>query len=181
MHNTLVQRAQNGDGEAFISLIENNRQNMYRIALGMLKNDTDAADAIQDTALTCYEKIGTLRDPDLFKHWMTKILVNHCRSILRERHKMVFIQELPEYDSQPAPEKEITDNMDFVRLMNRIDAKYRIVLLLFYAEEFSIKEISEIMEINENTVKTRLSRGRNMYKEIYLKELSFSEARCEEV
>lgn len=181
MDNTLIKRAQDGDGEALITLIEKNKPEMFRIAFGILKSSPDAADAIQDTALTCYEKINTLKTPAAFKAWIIKILVNHCRRILKERHKIASIQELQGYDDIPDPEKEVTDNIEFFRLMNQIDEKYRIVLLLYYAEEFSIKEIVEILGLNENTVKTRLARGRKMYKKLYLKELSYSESRYREV
>lgn len=172
MNNSLIEQAQSGDRKSLIMLIESNKQEMFRIAFGILKNSSDAADAIQDTALTCFEKIDTLKNPAVFKAWMFKILVNHCRRILKERHKMASPRELQEYGSSPNLEREVTDNIEFLRLMNQIDAKYRIVLLLYYAEEFSVKEIAELLELNENTVKTRLSRGRDMYKRVYLKALS---------
>lgn len=181
MKNTLIEQAQNGDGEALITLIESMKQEMFRIAFGILKSSTDAADAIQDTALTCCEKIDTLKNPAVFKSWMFKILVNHCRRILRERRKMISIQELQEQDSYAGPEKEVTDNIEFFRLMDQIEAKYRLVLLLYYAEQFSVKEIAELLELNENTIKTRLSRGRNLYKKLYLKEHSYTESRYREV
>ena len=176
MSSTLIKRAQSGDGEALITLIESYKQEMFRIAFGILKNNIDAADAIQDTALTCYEKIGTLKDPAAFKYWMLKILINRCRRVLKERHKMVSIQEMQECDSCTSMEKDVTDQIEFFRLMDQIDAKYRIILLLYYAEEFTVKEIGEILGLNENTVKTRLSRGRSMYKKLYLKERSFSDS-----
>lgn len=177
MNHSLIEQAQSGDGEALITLIENNKQEMFRIAFGILKNAPDAADAIQDTALTCYEKISTLKNPSVFKAWMFKILINHCRRILKERHKLASIQELREYDENPGPEKEVTDNIEFSRLMEQIDAKYRLVLLLYYAEEFSVKEIAELLGLNENTIKTRLSRGRDLYRRLYLQEISYSESR----
>lgn len=167
----IVILAQNGDIEALIRLIEDHKQEMFRIAFGILKNNADAADAIQDTALACYEKINTLKNPAVFKSWLLKILVNHCRKILKERCKLKSIQELQSSDSCTGPEKEVTEQIEFSRLMNQIELKYRIVLLLFYAEEYSVKEIGEILDLNENTVKTRLSRGRGIYKKLYLKEL----------
>lgn len=177
MNNSLVKQAQSGDSKALITLIENNKQEMFRIAFGILKSAPDAADAIQDTALTCYEKINTLKNPSVFKAWLFKILTNRCRKILKERHKIQSFQELQEHDLIPGPEKEVTDNIEFFRLMEQIDAKYRLVLLLYYAEEFSIKEIAELLGLNENTIKTRLSRGRDLYRKLYLKELSYSESR----
>lgn len=172
----LVIKAQRGDQDAFIQLIEMNKADLYKVALGILKNDPDAADAIQDTILTCYEKLPTLRNPKFFKTWLTKVLINHCRKIYNERRKCIPLQEfqeVPNPDSPAIPEN-ITENQDFLRLIGHLEEKYRIVLLLYYLEEFSIKEISLILDINENTAKTRLARGRGMYKKIYMKEQTAS-------
>ena len=111
---SLVRRAKKGDDQAFVELIEENKQAMYKVAVGILKNDSDAADAIQESILTCYEKLAELKKPQYFKTWMMRIL--------------------------------------------------------YYIEEMSIREIGQILQMNENRVKTRLSRGRGAYKKLYLKE-----------
>lgn len=80
--NTLVKRAMNHDVDAFVELMEKNTASMYKVARAFLHNDDDIADAIQDTILTCLEKIGTLREPKYFKTWMIRILINHCNIIL---------------------------------------------------------------------------------------------------
>ena len=59
---SLVKRAQRGDDQAFVELIEENKQAMYKVAVGILKNDFDAADAIQQSILTCYEKLKELKN-----------------------------------------------------------------------------------------------------------------------
>lgn len=167
----LVQKAQNGDKEAFITLIEENKQALYKIAVSILKNDVDAADAIQDTVLSSYENLQGLREPKFFKTWLTRILINHCNRILKERKRMISINEYPEIESA----QNDTSSREFLVLLNQMEEQYRIVLLLYYVEGFSIKEIGTILEMNENTVKTRLSRGRNSFKGIYLKENPSSE------
>ena len=63
-----------------------------------------------------------------------------------------------------------TINEDFLELLDQMEQQYRVVLILYYVEEMSIREISQILQMNENTVKTRLSRGRGVYKKLYLKE-----------
>lgn len=174
----LVKRAQNGDKDAFISLIESTKAEMYKVALGILKNDSDAADAIQDTILSCYENLRSLRNPAVFKTWMMKILINHCRKIYNVRKTILFLDEAQEHQSQLQNHIEdsfLTENQDFLKLLNQIEEKYRIVLLLYYSEEFSIREIGTILGLNENTVKTRLARGRGLYKKLYMKEQTNSE------
>lgn len=79
-----------------------------------------------------------------------------------------------------AGEMEVdTSGREFLRLLNKLEDQYRIVLLLYYVEGFSIKEIGTILEMNENTVKTRLSRGRTSFKKVYLKENTVSIYRME--
>lgn len=163
---SLVKRARSGDKEAFITLIEEQKQSMYKVAAGILKNDADAADAIQDTVLSSYENIRGLKEPKYFKTWLTRILINHCNRILKERGKTVPLQEHPELK-----QRQEDNTMQELQLMLKgMDDQYRTVLLLYYVEGFSIKEISSILEMNENTVKTRLARGRKCLKKAYLNE-----------
>ena len=77
----LVKKAQRNDKEAFVELMELNKQSMYKIAKSYLRSDEDVADAMSDTILACYEKISDLREPKYFKTWMTRILINKCKDI----------------------------------------------------------------------------------------------------
>ena len=90
---SLVKRAQRGDDQAFVELIEENKQAMYKIAVGILKNDFDAADAIQESILTCYEKLRELKKAQYFKTWLLRILINNCNQMLREQKKVVGIED----------------------------------------------------------------------------------------
>lgn len=74
----LVKRSISGDADAFLELMEKNSLAMYKVARGILDNDEDAADAMQDTILTCFEKIHTLKNPEYFKTWMIRILINEA-------------------------------------------------------------------------------------------------------
>lgn len=65
-----------------------------------------------------------------------------------------------------------TARYEFEELMNQLDEKYRTVLILYYAEGFKVREIAQLLEMEENTVKTRLSRGRKEVKKMYTMELA---------
>ena len=80
----MVRKAKKGDSAVFIELIKRCEQSMYKTAWVYLKNDQDVADAIQETILTCFEKIHTLREPKYFKTWMIRILINNCNKILKK-------------------------------------------------------------------------------------------------
>ena len=154
---SLVRQAQRGDDQAFVELIEENKQTMYKVAVGILRNDSDAADAIQESILTCYERMTELKKPQYFKTWL-----------LRERKKVIGIEQY--YGTEDgkgkngeekiaAPPEAETTNEDFLELLDQMEQQYRVVLILYYVEEMSIREISQTLQMNENTVKTRLSRG----------------------
>ena len=79
MDKKLVLQAKKHDKEAFVKLVENYQVSMYKTAIAILQNDEDAADAIQETILICWEKIGSLRNAKFFKTWMTRILIHQLR------------------------------------------------------------------------------------------------------
>ena len=82
----LVKRSISGDADAFLELMEKNSLAMYKVARGILDNDEDAADAIQDTILSCYENLLSLKNNKYFQTWLTRILINKCKDILHKRN-----------------------------------------------------------------------------------------------
>lgn len=161
---TLAKKAKNGDITAFAGLIKENENTLYRIAASYLKNDADIADAVQDTILSCWENIKALREPKYFKSWMIRILINHCMKTLKNRKKEIPFEILPENASVQTDKS----NLEFRDMMDCLAEKNRIVLTLFYGEDLSVKQIANLLDISEQTVKQRLHRGRLEVKEKYL-------------
>lgn len=151
----LVKKAKRRDPDAFTELMQFYMKDMYRVALAILMNDEDAADAIQDTILACWEKIDTLKQLPYFKTWMTRILINKCCKIKRSVRDM---GELEEY-AEPAAYDEY--NLELKEALSTLDEKYRVVMTLFYSEGYHIDEIAKILKIPKSTVQTRLHRGRD--------------------
>ncbi|SEA24996.1 RNA polymerase sigma factor, sigma-70 family [Lachnospiraceae bacterium NK3A20] len=88
----LLQRALERDPDAFTQLMQLQMQNMYRTAFAILMNDEDAADAIQDTILILWEKLPTIRNPEYFRTWYTRILINRCLDMKKIRRGMCHLQ-----------------------------------------------------------------------------------------
>ncbi len=164
----LVQRAKRQDQDAFVELIRMHTVSMYKVAKAILENDEDVADAIQETILTCWAKIGTLKKERYFKTWMIRILINHCNGIYRQREKMITKETLPE--SGKVEEQYAT--VEWQEFLKGLEEKYRIVVMLYYVEGFKIREIAEILQISENTVSTRLSAARKKMEQQYQKQPS---------
>lgn len=160
----LAEKAIHGDVDAFLELMDRNSLSMYKVARGILNQDADVADAIQDTILKCFEKIHTLKKPEYFKTWMIRILINECNQILRHYQKV----RLPGEFQETASEEMSLAEFEFKEMLNLVDEKYRVILILYYVQGFQISEIAELLDLNENTVKTRLSRAREQIRRAYL-------------
>ena len=96
----LVKRAQQHDNQAFVELIESVKCDLYKVARGYLDSPEDIADAIQETIVTCYEKIGKLKEPKHFKTWLIRILMNKCNDIIRAGRKECPMEYLPEQEDK---------------------------------------------------------------------------------
>ena len=151
----LIQKAKRRDPDAFSELMNLYMKDMYRTAIAILINDEDAADAIQETILTCWEKLSTLRDDNLFKTWMTRILINKCHDISNKRIETVDISEHEELAFH-----EDESNLELKEALEKLDEKYRVPIMMFYGDGYSTKEIAAILNVPVSTIQTRLSRGR---------------------
>ncbi len=162
----LVRKAKKHDKEAFGQLIKMYTPSMYKAAKAILKNDEDTADAIQETVLTCWEKIGTLKKDKYFKTWLIRILINHCNQIYRERSRNISEVRLPEEGSM----EENFAAVEWKEFLQCLDEKYRIVTILYYVEGFKIREIPQILDISEKTVSGRLATARDRMEKQYMRE-----------
>ena len=159
----LVKKAKSGDSGAFAQLIRMNTQSMYKVAWAYLKNDEDVADAIQETILKCYEKLSTLKKDSYFKTWMIRILINKCKDILKRKKLVTYTDQMPE---TPFYEEDYS-TAEWAQVLEPLDNKYRLIILLYYMEGFNTREISDILNMKESTVKSRLQRGRKQVAEMY--------------
>lgn len=162
----LIHKARNHDKEAFVQLMKECGPGMYKVAKAILKNDADVADAMQETALTCWEKIDTLKNDRYFKTWMTRILINHCNRILRNSHRFT---EADSILANRGYEAEYS-SVEWKVFLENVDEKYRIILILYYVQGLKTREIADILELNESTVRGRLSTARNRIERMYCEQ-----------
>lgn len=127
---------------------------LYRIARTMLPSDADCEDAVQETLLRAWDKLGALRQEQYFETWLIRILINECRQLYRRGLNQTA--ELPENLTAPAQDSSLLD-----ALMS-LPEKHRIPLELHYIEGYSVREIARMLRLPEGTVKWRLSRGRTL-------------------
>ncbi len=138
---------------------------LYRICLLMLRNTADAEDAVQETFIKFVTKSPDFVDSEYEKAWLITVAANKCRDMLRYRTR--HLTESEELLDGYAVSKE---DSGILEALMELPEKYRIILALFYIEEYKVDEISEIVGIGASAVKMRLSRGRKLLEEKYKKE-----------
>lgn len=157
----LIKQAINGDKNAFTELILNYQQDLYKIALTRLHSEYDIEEAIQETMISAFKNIKKLKDIEKFKNWIIKILINKCNEIYRKKMlRLVPLDEVDKYDLSESNNLEIESRLDFYSIIKTLDKKSRTILVLYYGEKYTTKEIAEILNKSENTIKTILRRSK---------------------
>lgn len=158
---SLIEKAKNRDPDAFDRLMRTQLQKLYRIAISMLQNEEDAADAIQETVLKCWLKMGQVKNDQYFGTWLTRILINQCNDILRKRKEIIYIEEIPEISHE---DSYFTN--EWKEVLNGLNEKYRVVMELYYVDGFSTKEIAGMLHIRDAAVRNRMTRGRKQLEQL---------------
>lgn len=161
----LVRKAQRGDKNAFMDLIEENQLALYRAAKAILHREEDVEDAVQETICKAFYKLSDLRQPKYIKTWLTRILINCCYDLLRQQKGLVPLEILPEEGMN----EERETSLDVQQVLRDLGENDRLTLTLYYLNDISVKDIAGMLAISEGAVKQRLSHGRKKFREAYEK------------
>lgn len=140
-------------------IIQRYKDMVYRLAFGYMQSREDAEDVFQDVFLKYMEHAGTFKDEEHKKAWLIRITINHCKSLLRSSW---FRKRLPLND-EISITKDISNNSSDSQLewvLMQLKPTERQIIHLYYYEELSIKEISNLISLSESAIQTRLLRIR---------------------
>lgn len=170
----LIKRSLDGDQDAYTELIKSIQVEMYKIADSQLNNIDDVNDAIQETIIHSYNKLYTLKNIAYFKTWIIRILINECYYIHRKRKRELglFNKISNSLDVISSNEFEIQtkeNDIDFDLLIKHLNHDERLILTLYYKNKYTPTEISNILNINVNTVKSRFLRAKQKLQQLYNK------------
>ena len=165
-----LELAQNGDNQAFARLIEPLKVKIYKTGMAILKNDDDTCDAIQETLESAYKNLKSLNEAKYFSTWIIRIMVNKCYDIIRKNKKVAYINEKMQVEDNGYYEMYCQES-ELEMVLNKIDNDLRTVVVLYYYDDLSVTQVSEILNIPEGTVKSRLARARDkIYKILKMEE-----------
>lgn len=170
---SIITQIKNGDEQAFAELIEQYKLPIYKTAKSILKDEDDVCDAIQDTALSIYKNIQNLKNEEYFKTWVIRITINKCYDILK-KHKLNNEKMLKAQKDVAELQTNFDNNVilqtDLQTTLELLEENLRTVTVLYYYNDLSISEISDILNIPKGTVKSRVFRAREKLYEILSKE-----------
>ncbi len=146
-------------------LIQKYGNMLYRLCFIMLKNESDAEDAVQETLLAYYQKAPVFQSSEHEKAWLIKVATNKSRDLLRFRVRHPLLDE----DFLSALSPDPTDS-GILEALAALPEKYRLVLTLYYIEDCRIEEIARIIGRTASAVKMRLQKGRKLLEKIYREE-----------
>ena len=171
----LISRARTGDREAFGGLVEQYRDNVYRLAYRMCGNAYDADEAAQEAFVAAWRALPNFRGDAKFSTWLYRLTTNAAIDVMRreKRHKAVGDGEMIEVaDDADSPQETVerTEQQEAVqKALATLSEEYREVLLLRYMEELDYAEIAEVLQLPSGTVKSRINRAKAALKAALLK------------
>jgi RNA polymerase sigma-70 factor (ECF subfamily) len=165
----IIMRCRAGDGDAYAVLVDRYRSLAYTVACRMLGDAETANDVAQESFLSAYEGLRHFRFGSKFSSWLTSIVLNKCRDLLRSRRPTVDIEEIAEIREtgrrDPEEEASAGESADAVqKALNSLPPDYREAVILKHIEELDYQTMSEILGVSIAALKVRTHRGREMLK-----------------
>ncbi|MGL4372274.1 MAG: sigma-70 family RNA polymerase sigma factor [Turicibacter sp.] len=162
-----------GDAQAYTELLQLYKVYLYKMAFSYVKDEQKALDLVQECTYKGFVSIHKLKNPQYFKTWITKILINEALFMVRKDSKVVYLDEgFPLADSKSS--LSIETKLDLYDAMDQIRPEYKTVIILKYFNDLGVEQISQMMDLPVNTVKSHLNRAKAELK-ILLKEENFHE------
>jgi RNA polymerase sigma factor (sigma-70 family) len=190
---SLINEVVAGDKEKFRLIIEHCNLPLYRTAIAILKNEADAEDALQTAYIKTYLHLNSFRNESSFITWITRILINECKMMLRSKRKNMPLEN-EEAQQKSSPTENGMDslyNKQIKKLLENavmsLPEKYRLVYVVREVNELSTEKTASALGITEENVKVRLHRAKSLMRENLLQQVAanelfpFHKARCARV
>ena len=161
---TLATRALRGDKDAFDDIFDRYKGLMLRTAFSIVKDRDTAEDAVQNALILAWQHLPSLRETGALRSWLMRIVVNQCISFKRRlaRSTIFLRQSISEQETDLASQiaeyakSRIERNWDLAQAIEKLPKKQQMVIVLHYYQGLTVPEISQVLQISENTLKKRI-------------------------
>lgn len=177
-HLELVLKAINGDGEAFYQLILPKQEDFYRIAYSYVKNKEDALDIIHETVYKAFKSLKSLKKPEFFYTWLTRILINTSIDYAKNNWKVFYLFTNALMYSSDFMNRGLNkdEKIDLYSAIDTLKENYKTVIILKYFNGLTLNEIAELLDVPLGTVKTNLHKALAALRNEMKEEIRFAPA-----
>lgn len=155
----MIAAAIRSDRLALQQLLKLEKEKLYRMAYTYVKNEDDALEIFQQTVLQAIESVHQVKEPNYFSTWLTRICINKALAVLRKKKKLIVLDEIEARSSATEASVDIAQQLDVANALGLLPEKYKTALMLRFYQDFTVKQIADVMECPEGTVKTMIHRG----------------------
>ena len=149
--------------EYFEEVVRDSKHTLFQLSFSILKNRTDAEDAVAEALMAAWKKRDHVKEPEKFQGWLSTIVINTSRTMYRKRYQEIAV----DMRTMPlAGTVEELEESDVWLAITGLGEIHREVLLRYYYDGYSVKEIAEMFGVAEGTIKSRLSRAREELKKM---------------
>lgn len=171
MDRSLIKKIKAGSKDAFATLYDELADEALRAAMAITKDKMNAADAVQETFIRVYKNVDDFDDSKPFKPWFYKILLNECNRILSKNSKTILMGDFTESVIRLADKDEylFEEYESLYEAIQNLEDINRIPIILKYLKGLTENQIAQTLDVNINTVKSRLFKGRQKLKQFLQK------------
>lgn len=162
---SLAKKAKQGDPDAFTELYKIHKIYLYKIAYSYIKDENKALDIMQECAYKGFFNIHKLKNPTIFKTWITRILINVSIDYIKKDSKIIYLDD-DSAISFTEGNISLEEKMDLYNAIDTLKDKYKTVIILKYFNNMSIEDIAKTIDIPSNTVKSHLRRAKESLNKI---------------
>lgn len=166
MHRITARKGAEMEKDEFTRLVLETEETLFHVSFTLLHNEQDCADVVQEAVVKAFVNRDRLREPDHFKTWLVRILINECYAFLRKRKRYLPLEEEVSASGNLPDSCVKEEYLDLYYAMERLEKRDRICVQLFYMEQYSIRQIARVLKIPEGTVKSRLGRARKQLRKM---------------
>jgi len=154
------------------ALMDKYKDNLFAVAFHVCKNAADADDVVQETLIQYHTSDKQFENEQHIKAWLLRVAIHRAVNITRSFWRR---QSVPLEDYVQTLTFETLESETLFEEVMRLPEKYRVVIHLFYYEDYTVREIADILNLSESNVKVRLTRGRKLLKKVLKEEWSNDE------
>ncbi|MBS4026187.1 MAG: sigma-70 family RNA polymerase sigma factor [Clostridia bacterium] len=172
----LLKKLKRKEEDAFEEVVNTYANKLFKVCYLILKDEKEAEDVVQETFIKVFKNISSFRGDSSIYTWIYRIALNISRDVIRKRQEFLSFKD--EWVGEDDVEETVEHSIDREILRSSLESLnhiYSECLILYYFEDLSIKEISEVLEESEGTIKSKLSRGRKLLKSSLEKGGQFNE------